>query len=321
MRCSLTETRIARIVDVGFMWVNRLVGFGLTTLFVVFFVWGCAKPGMGSAKTSTDSRASQSDSDNVLLITTYPKSLHQNNQSSPNNQPQPIRTMVPVFDVVRVDFPHTGVRHSRKVWNHVDEMRVSPDRMNLLARNGVRIGVGGEQAWPALRAVFDACDAQVRRDELTPGHGFTLAIHLQQSHDAESIFSYGRSGQLVGKTFEPGEKLLLIDYSHSADRGGATDLRTGFEFRRDRGELTWEGNGQFVQRVSAVDRHEFVDLRSLSTLTPGEFLVVGMGETSGNEYLLGARFFIMRDTPEPRESLYLITPKFVETRVSGRTSQ
>ncbi len=219
-----------------------------------------------------------------------------------------------VFDVVRIDFPLGDVRHARKVWNHVDELRVGADVIPQLARNGLRVGAAGPEAWPAIRAVVEVAGAQVRRDQLVAQRGLPLVIQLAEVEEGESIFCYRQDNRLTGKTFLAGQKLLSVDYSFHPELGGCTDLKLGFEVRNDRGVMTWERQGGIIEQVPEVDRHVFSDVEALLTLNPEEFLVLGLSDVSENGYLLGSRFLAVEHSGKRYETIICITPRPVQTQ-------
>jgi hypothetical protein len=203
-----------------------------------------------------------------------------------------------------------GIRDARKVWNHVDELRVEPDLVARLARNGLRVGVASEGSWPAIHAVFDAGGAEVRRDQLLASPGSPVEIDSGSIHESESIFSYGADNRLAGKTFSAGKKTIRIDYALRPEFGPGTDLQIGFEVRSDRGEMTWERSEVgAVRQVATPDRHPFGDLHILLTLHAGEFLVIGLSDEADNEYLIGSRFLTTERAGERRETLLCVMPQ------------
>jgi len=225
-----------------------------------------------------------------------------------------IRVVDLLFDVVRVDFPIDGVRHSRKIWNHVDELRVDSELISRLARNGLRVGAASPYDWPAIRAIIEAAGAEVRRDTLAAQRGLPLTIKLSGIDKPESIFSYGRDGRLVGKTFPAGDKLFNLDYAYHPELGGCTDLGLSFEIRHDQGVMTWEKRDGIIRQAPAYDQHVFSDLSALLTLSTDEFLVVGLDGQSGNEYLIGSRFLTFELSGKRYETLFCVTPQPYQTR-------
>lgn len=231
------------------------------------------------------------------------------------SDPRPlVRVIDLAFDVARIDFPVDTIRHSRKVWNHVDEMRVDSDRVSRLARNGLRIGVASGGAWDAIRAIVRAADAEVRQDRFVAQRGTPLTIKLSSIEEPESIFSYSPEGRLVGKTFTEGDKLLNLDYVFHSELGGSTDLELDIEIRRDPGAMAWQRQGGIIRQVPAYDRHVFADLRVPLTLHTGETLIVGLSDQEGNEYLLGSRFLMFKRLDKRYETVLCITPRHFQTQ-------
>ncbi len=233
--------------------------------------------------------------------------------TSSNARPT-VRVIDLAFDVARIDFPVDTVRHSRKVWNHVDEMRVDSDRVSRLARNGLRVGVASAEAWDAIRAIVRAADADVRQDRFVAQRGTPLTIKLSSIEEPESIFSYSPEGRLVGKTFTEGDKLLNMDYIFHSELGGSTDLELDIEIRRDPGAMAWQRQGGIIRQVPAYDRHVFADLRIPLTLHTDETLIVGLSDQEGNEYLLGSRFLMFKRLDKRYETVLCITPRHFQTQ-------
>lgn len=213
-----------------------------------------------------------------------------------------------VFDVLRIDLPINTIRHSRKVWNHVDELRVDAGLVTRLVRNGLRVGVASGDAWPAMQAIFDAAGAQWHRERLVAHGGLPIAVAVGSISEPESIFSYDGSNRLVGKTFSTGKKLLTINYAYRRELGGVVDLQVAAEVRDDRGVMTWENRNGVIRQVPAYNRYTFDNLGVLLTLNQGEFLVIGPSAEARNEYLLGSRFFTTERAGRRYESILCLRP-------------
>lgn len=213
------------------------------------------------------------------------------------------------FDVARVVLPFDSIRDSRKIWNHVDELALSPALAALLARNGVRIGVGSPDTSAPIRAVLETAKPEVSEERLFAQGGAPISVRLSTVEDGEPIFFYGADGRLTGRTFEGGDKLLNLDYQVHANAGGGVDVRIGFEVRRDLGVMTWERVDGVVREVPAYNSHVFEELRPTLALKPGEFLVIGLGEMPGNSYVLGNRMLGFERSGEKFETVLFITPR------------
>ena len=229
-----------------------------------------------------------------------------------------VRVVNLAFDVRRVEMPIDGVRNSPKVWNHVDELRLDPDLVARLARNGLRVGVASSGSWSAIRTILEAGRARTQKDQMLPQPGTPLILELAAIQESESIFSYGRDNRLVGKTFPAGQKTIQFDYAFHPQLGGCTDLEIGFEVRNERGEMTWERRGGEIRQVPAYDRHVYEDLRAALTLKPGEFLVIGPSGQADNEYLIGSRFLMHTMSGQRSETLLFVTPQPFQSQSAHR---
>jgi hypothetical protein len=222
------------------------------------------------------------------------------------------------FGVLRVDLPVEGLRHSRKVWNHVDELRLDSQAVALLAQNGLRIGVASPAAWPAIQTIIEAGAGTLHNEQLLTQSGLPVSVTVASIDEPETFFSYSRNSRLVGKTFPAGDKILKMGYAFHPELGGCTDLQISLEVQHDRGELTWERTEGVIRQVPAYDRHVFSDLSVLFTLNPGEAIVIGPSDEADNEYLVGSRFFTHKRAGQPYETLLCITPQPYRTKAGGR---
>ncbi len=266
--------------------------------------WGCGSP----ASPPRWTRPSRSPHEEVV----HP-AAEAGPPSSAAPEPSPaftdaIHVVEVAFEVFRAELPVDGVRHSRKIWNHVDELRTDPKLLARLARNGVRLGAVSAEAWPAIRTILEAGAADVRKDQLLTPSGLPLAVEVGTIQKSESVFSYRANNQLVGKTFTGGKKVVKVDYAFHPEMGGRIDLQLSFEVRRDRGGITWAQTEDGVRQVPARDQHAFADLRTVLALNPGESVIIGPSAETSNEYLVGSRFFTGRRADERYETLYWLTP-------------
>lgn len=218
------------------------------------------------------------------------------------------------FDVIRADLPVDTVRHSLKIWNHVDALGVDPERSARLLRNGVHVGPASAQSWPAIRTILLAAGARVRKDRMIVQHGLPLAIDVGNVGDGESIFTYGPNGRLTGKTFARGRKLVNVDYAVQPLLGGYMDVKIRLEIRNDRGVMTWNRQGGIIRQVPAYDQYVFPYLDVVFTLGPEAFLIIGPSEEASNEYVLGGQFLTTREGGKRFETVLIVVPQPYQTQ-------
>lgn len=218
------------------------------------------------------------------------------------------------FDVFRADLPLSRGRDSRKIWNHVDEMRMDTGVTTMFARNGLRVGVAPIGSWTAIQAVLETMRAKTYKSMLAPPRGAPLMITTGPVSERESVFTYAADGRLVGKTFSEGDKLISLDYVFQPQFGGSTELQVGFEVRHDKGVMTWTRDGGVIRQVPAYERHVFADLVARLTVDSGECLVIGPGDEARIDSLIGGRYLSIEHDGEAYESLLFITPVPYQTK-------
>lgn len=231
----------------------------------------------------------------------------------------PTRVVDIAFTVMNADFDSADSGDGRKIWNHVDEMRIDARQAQLLARNGLRVGAASPATWPAIQTLLDAGKARISANQLFPQRGAPMAIAAGSLEVGTSIFTYQAGGQLVGKSFQGGEKVILIDYALRPELDGCTDLGLGFEISRESGDMVWEQREGVIVQVPEHERHRFADLNTLLTLNPGEFLVIGPRDDVKNPHLVGTQFF-SKKSGDGSVRLMFIAPRPYQVQSSLRST-
>ncbi len=213
------------------------------------------------------------------------------------------------FDVMRVDLPCDSVRHSAKLWNHVDELRVEPAQSVLLGRNGIRMGVAPADAWPAMQAVLEAHGARASRRQHAVQAGYPLTLEIGDVQEGETIFSYDGQGGLKGRTFGAGHKYIHLDYVVEADDPPRVLLRATPEVHVRSADRRWQDeDGEYVEKP-VYEGYSYTMLSAAVSMTPGQILVLGPGPQAAMAHLLGNRFFERIEAGVKCERLYFATPQ------------
>jgi hypothetical protein len=227
-------------------------------------------------------------------------------------------TLQMTFEVLRVDLPVLGIRHSLKIWNYVDETQPDPRLTALLARNGLRMGTGTTEVWPAWRVLFDANQAKSVQARHVVQSGAPLSLCLGEIKEGESLFYYRRDGRLVGQTFAGGTKFLHLDYALDPADPARTIIKTTPEVRKFSAEKHWENVDGRLQEVPRYEGRVFDDLSAELTVGPGEFLVIGPSESAHNPSLIGSQFLTTEENNVTYETVICVTPQVLRVERSGR---
>lgn len=290
----------------GILWVMRVRALPV----VLILLFGCGPDGGGFALFPRSSSAHETHDQEAKG--------HEVRSPFPMTPDSGIEVIRLGFEIRWVRMPVRGIRHSRKVWNHVDPLRVESAAAARLARNGIGVGVATIDAWPALNAIFEVAEASLLSEQLQAQPGLPIELPISEIRGSQSVFSYSEKGRLVGKTFREGEKVVGIDYAYHPEFGGTTDLRIGFGVRRQKDVVRWQPDPGSMQPGAEVERYTFENLHAFAALAPGEFVVVGPSPDTSNEYLVGARFFSDEVSGQAYEILLLISPRVYRNSVSDR---
>jgi hypothetical protein len=284
----LTAMLVAALTSAGCMRPRSRGGVGVDESSL----WESGEPGVPSPAASRSAPAEEAGNRVVLV------ELH--------------------FDVLRVELPRGTIRHSTKIWNHVDELNVDPRLSPLLARNGLRIGVAEADAWPAIQAVLDANQARASRRQQAVQSGYPLVLNVGDVHDGETFFFYDADGQLHGSAFPPGEKYVLVDYAVDPQRPAKVTLRITPEIHCESQDKRWTQEGGVYQEKPRYQGRMFSELTAMVSLEPGQFLVIGPSELADLDFLLGSRFLEHDQGGVRYETLLFARPQPFRTDLAER---
>ncbi len=222
------------------------------------------------------------------------------------------------FDVLRVDLPVRGIRHSLKVWNHVDETQADPRLTASLARNGLRMGTATADAWPALCVLFEANGAKSLHARHVVQSGAPLSVRLGEVESGETIFGFERDGRLWGRTFQRGTKFLHVDYALDLAAPTRTILKVTPEVRSFSAGKHWQNIDGRIREVPHYEGRIFSELSAEFSVGPDEFLVIGQSETARLASLVGSRFLTSKHNNVTYETVIRLTPRPLRVDRSGR---
>ena len=213
------------------------------------------------------------------------------------------------FDVMRVDLPVREIKHSLKIWNHVDESKTDPRLTALLARNGFRIGVADRDAEPAIRTIFEENEARLGRARHDVDDGLPLMLSLGSVEEGGTYFVHRKDGGLIGQTFQAETMFFRIDYLVTDEQPPRIVLQVTPELRGERTKTRWVDQGGEIRSIRTYDGTVFDELSAMFTLEPGQFLVVGTSARAQRGYLLGSWWLTSELNAQEYETVLCITPQ------------
>ncbi len=227
------------------------------------------------------------------------------------NTTDPVAVVTVHFDVLRIELPVDRIQHSLTLWNHIDESKGDPGLTALLARNGFRVGVADQDAWPAMKAILDANGARTSRRQQTATDGLARLISVGEVRDGDTYFIHRSDGGLSGGTFDAGEMLFRIDYATTEADPSRVILRVTPEFRAKRMDTKRVDQGGDIYTIRDFDGITFSELSTTWTLEPNQFIVIGPSRRTDRGYLLGTWWLTSSLNMEHFETVLCITPRVV----------
>jgi len=222
------------------------------------------------------------------------------------------------FDVTRIDLPVREIKHSLKIWNHVDEAKADPRLTALLARNGFRLGVADRDAQPAIRTIFEENEARIGQVRHSATDGLPLMLSLGSVQEGSTYFVHRKDGGLIGETFNAGTMFLRIDYVMTDDKPPRVVLQVTPELREDRTRTRLVDRGGEIQAIQVHDGTVFDELSTMFTLKRTQFLVIGTSERAQKGYILGSWWLTSVLNMQQYETVLCVTPLPFGVRPAAR---
>lgn len=206
--------------------------------------------------------------------------------------PLPSDRMIVELHMMLVQVPFEGRKLAEKVWNHVRENALPSEQSLLLRRNGVRVGVGHEQWWDAVKAALDAVEGtQVNLpDPVRIPPNYPLALELDSEPHDQTLFFMDYDGILTGSTWLQGRNVLRVSYVLDARGEDRVLLSAVPEVRQRQTGLRWIRTEAGLWQVPRFGGRAFPAAGFSVGLEPGEFVLIAPSDKAGLFGLVGGAF-------------------------------
>ena len=218
------------------------------------------------------------------------------------------------FYVWRFRVPEGQVSLSEQLWDHLDESVVAADEAMVLRRNGIRVGVGRESGWPAVRAVLMMYEPEVFHGEPVVSDGIPVSLDLEQVSAGTPIFYFDSHDRLVGASHAGGQMCFRIDHQPDVDDVGSLRLRVVPEIRHQ--PPAAGGRWSALLAPSTQPSADlFGQLAFSMTMSRGQYFIIGPGSATRMPHLVGSRFLRNEENGIRYENIYCIVPRIYQRRV------
>jgi len=216
------------------------------------------------------------------------------------------------FLVLRVQATRGVFSESGKIWNALDEEVIPADTRAILRKNGLRIGLGEQSAWPQIKALLDAEKVKVFQNHRPVQNGLPLIIEVDPRPRDQTLFLFRPDGSMPGATFPQSTNVLRIEYWIPVTDAEAVMLELMPEIRQQRFQpRPSPGPSGWVQPPSYQPSRPLRELAARVRVGPDAFLALGPSRAAHQHHLAGSLLLCEEIDGRPFESMYFITPKVV----------
>ncbi len=225
--------------------------------------------------------------------------------------------------LIPVEVPFGTVSQSERLWSYLDEEVVGPESAAVLARNGLRVGRGRVDSWlPVSRLLREMTGQAVGGSYSLAQPGRGVPITLKQRQDGQEIFTFNRRGELEGRSYPPGDNVLMVACHLNPDDLSSVLLHAVplVRSRREVPRYVRTPGGPMFQ-----SEPQLFSLEALEFKVPvpnGRFLVIGPGARVEREGAPGRQFLMQTRDGLRYETLVVIVPEiYAAPARAGATSR
>ncbi len=219
------------------------------------------------------------------------------------------------FKLATVFIPGGMASNSEDIWSYLNEEPLGPSTIAILARNGVRLGVGRNQNWPELVRVLQKMTGQQVQASYMPAFpGKPMSIRLKTDQPAQTIFLSHPDLSLSGEDYPPGTNILKVCCTvdpEDRDRVLVTAMPLIETSHRTLRIVEEKGSRT---ALPLPDLLSFPELAFQVSISRKEFLVIGPGAESRRPTSLGSRFLSRQRDGMPFETVLILMPRVIPAR-------
>jgi hypothetical protein len=209
-----------------------------------------------------------------------------------------------------IEVPVGTASGSEEIWSYLDEEPISTVRSVSLGRNGIRVGLGRQDAWPDLAAVFKRMTGRVPGQSVMAAMpNDPLQITLQQRRGEATIFTFRDDRTLRGQDYPVGDYLLTIACTLDEDDLSKVMMTALPQVRSSARTTRFELSPSGPQMVTKPELFSLSDLTFQLMIPPKGFLLIGPGANARNLSTVGHHFLTHTREGVEFETLVVLMPE------------
>ena len=209
-----------------------------------------------------------------------------------------------------IEVPVGTASGSEEIWSYLDEEPISTVRSVSLGRNGIRVGLGRDGAWPDLAAVFKRMTGVApSQSVLGAMPNDPLQIILRERQDEATIFTFRDDRTLHGRDYPVGDYLLTVACTLDEDDLSKVMLTAVPQVRSTARLTSYVLSPLGPQLVNQPETYSFSDLTFRLMAPPKGFIVIGPGANARNPSTVGYHFLTHKREGVEFETLLVLMPE------------
>ena len=220
-----------------------------------------------------------------------------------------------------IELPFGSVTNSQTVWSGLDEKPVHQTEPGILARNGIRMAVGGGEKWPQLAEALTELSGRPLPHQImhtVPGRPFH--IPLGRHPDGQTIFIRYPDGTLSGDDYPPSYNALAVLCTLDAARTSGMRITLVPQVHSLHREVHFrKGSKRFgVSKDQAI--YGFPPLQCRTPVPANGFLLIGPGAGATQPTSVGHRFLCYQTDGIKFETVLVLMPQVLTQTIKASSS-
>jgi len=221
------------------------------------------------------------------------------------------------FRLAAIEVPAAAAGQSVEIWSYLDEEPIQAARSGVLARNGLRVGVGPARVWHDLAGVFKRLTGQeVGYTIAATVPGRPVSIPIKRRQPAQTIFVFQPDGSLSGADYPPGDDLLVVDCTLREEDPTSLLLTVLPQVRSSGVQTTIVNRPEGVGFESSRETFSFEPLQFQVSLAGKDILVIGPTADARRGDSVGGCFLVGEKAGVAYETVLMVIPQVVAAPIS-----
>jgi hypothetical protein len=219
------------------------------------------------------------------------------------------------MDIWAIAVPRGTVSGNEAFWKRVDENAVSPQRYDLLFKNGFRVGVARQEDWDFFKDLLSRYPARHQLNAVTVTDEQSVEVPVRKGVDEETLAYFDGAKPVELRTYQDAENLLQFTFVPAPRRTDAARVAMAPVVRSTRERLEYNENNE--ERTIKFTKPERLYELNLAVEVPfGKFLVCSPSADLENRANMGRNFLLLDEDSEQKEMVLLISPVKVPVKES-----